>query len=64
MSGYEEVEIILNPDGTIQTDAKGFVGKECMTELDFLHKLGHTEVEHKGEYYKRVEVHRNRVGQG
>ncbi len=50
----KEIEVVVNPDGSVSIDAIGFEGKACEDATRELEKvLGETISEHrKNEYYR------------
>lgn len=52
------VKITLHDDGSIEVDASGFVGPECIEATDFLKKIfGKTVIEiKKPEYYETKKI--------
>ena len=52
-----EIEIIIDPDGTVHLEAFGFEGKGCHEALERLRKqLGNLKkTSKKSEYYKQKE---------
>jgi len=50
----KEIEVVVNPDGSVSIEALGFEGKACEDATRELEKvLGQTTSEHKKrEYYK------------
>jgi len=61
----KKVKFIFHEDGTVETDASGFKGKECIETTEKLLKGLNAELKHrkvKGEFYSyeknRAVVHR------
>ena len=63
MADKVEIEVIFNPDGTVEMDAKGYKGEMCLAEMeDLIKNVGSiNEQKNKPEQFdKRVEVERLR----
>jgi hypothetical protein len=63
MAGKEELDIVLNADGSIKIHVKGLKGKKCLDVMKRIEKeLGYvTEQRHTSEYYEtetESQVHR------
>jgi len=58
MANSKTVTVLINKDGTVEVDQKGYTGKECSGEVDDLVKaLGEDKkVVQKPEYYKDNKV--------
>lgn len=60
----EEIEITIDPDGTIHLEAFGFKGKGCHETLEKLRrKLGTLKSsKHKSEYYSKERISERQRG--
>ena len=54
----KEVEVIINKDGTIEMDQKGWEGKSCDGAInDLIKSLGTvSQKKKKKEYFKKVKI--------
>ena len=54
----KEVEIVINNDGTVEMDQKGWEGKSCDGAInDLVKALGKvTDKKKKKEYFKKVKI--------
>ncbi len=55
---YKTITVLINDDGTIEFDQKGFSGKECENSIqDLINAMGNEKkVIRKPEYYKDEKV--------
>ncbi len=48
----EEIIVLVDKDGAIQTEARGIKGKECIALTEFISALGDSTRTLKGEYFQ------------
>ena len=55
-----EIEFVINRDGTVDVDGKGFSGPDCEVKIrEYLKVLGKVKTETKKEDFYRVAIQQN-----
>lgn len=49
----EEIIVLIEKDGEIQTEVKGVKGKRCVEVTEFISALGDATTTFKGEYFQQ-----------